>query len=71
MTQCDRLLKHLKTKSITQVEAAQTLGIQRLAARILDLREKGHDIVTTIMKVSNRYGEVCKIARYRLVKNKK
>lgn len=39
------ILNHLKNKgSITSWEAIQAYGITRLAARIFDLKEAGHDI---------------------------
>lgn len=45
MTQCQQVLDHLRRKgSITQKEAAQEYQIYRLAARIYDLRQDGHEI---------------------------
>jgi hypothetical protein len=43
------LLDHmLAGKSITPMKAMMVYGIGRLSARIRDLREEGHNVVTTI-----------------------
>jgi hypothetical protein len=45
MNQRDLILKWLKSgRSITPVEAFNALGCFRLAARIHELRERGHEI---------------------------
>lgn len=45
MTQCEQILRHLREEgSITQKEAAERYDIYRLSARILDLKERGHQI---------------------------
>ncbi|AQH05700.1 hypothetical protein A9R05_42540 (plasmid) [Burkholderia sp. KK1] len=68
MNHCERLLTHLeRTGPITPMEAWSELGIYRLGARIFDLKAQGHEIVREIVAVSNRYGEECRVARYRLV----
>ncbi len=54
--------------SITQYEAFVDLGCMRLASRISELRDNGHKIEKEMIKVKNRYGENCSIARYSLVK---
>ena len=47
MTQCEQILKHLKQgKTLTQVDAFNEYGCWRLAARISDLRQAGHEVVT-------------------------
>ena len=68
-TQCDRLIDYLKKheKGITQVEASNELGILRLASRISELRDEGFCIAKDMVLVTNRYGEKCKVARYRLI----
>jgi len=45
-TQNQNILKHLKKKSITPIEALELYGCFRLSARILELRKAGHDIIT-------------------------
>ena len=68
-TQCDRILKHMKThRGITQLTALEKYGVMRLASRIADLRREGHPIITEMVEVTNRYGEKNHVAEYRLVK---
>jgi len=50
-TQTRQVLKHLEDGyGITSIEALQRFGIFRLADVIFKLRNKGHDIKTTIIK---------------------
>lgn len=67
-TQCDRILKHLKThkRGITQADAIERYGCYRLSGRIHDLREMGYEIVTENETKKNRYGVPCTYARYKL-----
>ncbi len=66
-SQNKRLLKYLRLrKSVGPIEALNQLGIFRLAARVRDLREQGHDIRTTMVDVENRWGETTRVARYSL-----
>jgi hypothetical protein len=68
-TQCDRILKHLKThkSGITQRDAVEKFGCYRLAGRIHDLRKLGYDIKTEHETKKNRYGVPCTYARYKLI----
>jgi hypothetical protein len=51
MTQEQSILKYMKTVGpITPLEALQSFGCFRLSARILELRQKGHPIDSTIIK---------------------
>ena len=69
-TQNTRLLVYLKKYgNITQFEALSELGIFRLASRINDLKNKGHNIIGQMVDVENRFGEKVKIKRYFLVEN--
>lgn len=62
MSHCDQVLSHLKAgNTITPIEALQMFGCFRLAARVCDLREKGHAIHTDIIKQNGK-----EFARYRL-----
>ena len=68
MTQCERVLDRLQRGPITPMEAWNELGVYRLAARVSDLKEAGHKIVKRTVNVANRFGEICRVARYELVK---
>ena len=60
-----RILEYLKkNKSITSMEAFEMFGITRLSARIFDLRALGYIIDTVIVEDVNRYGDVCRYAKY-------
>jgi len=64
--QNDRILKYLMERgSITQDEA-DGLKVKRLSARIFDLRNQGHEIVTDTIRGKNEYGRTS-YARYRMV----
>lgn len=66
-TQTDRVLERLKKAPLTQLEALTELGVMRLGARILELREAGHPIETETVEVATRIsGETARVARYRL-----
>ena len=67
ITQCDRILRHLKDYgSITSLEAVNEYGIMRLASRINDLRAQGFAIVSEVKTGKNRYGEDTHFAVYKL-----
>lgn len=67
MTQCDRVLRHMRDYgSITSLEAMKEYGIMRLASRISDLKRKGYAITTQTETGKNRYGEKTSYARYSL-----
>lgn len=56
--------------SITQLEALQKLGVMSLSSRISGLRKRGEAIQKETIKVKNRYGTDCRIARYFLEESK-
>jgi hypothetical protein len=58
MTQAQMILNHLYLKgSITAWEAMRDYGIMRLAARIYDLHQDGHDSIAERREtVFNRFG---------------
>lgn len=66
MSQCERLLERLAKGPLTATQALDDLGVGRCAARVKDLRERGHDIHTEIATVVNRFGEECRIGIYRM-----
>lgn len=53
MTQSEAILNHLKQAPITPIQALEGYGCFRLAARIKDLREQGHDIKTKSLILPN------------------
>lgn len=65
MTQNDIVLKHLKRKSITPIEAINKYGITRLGARIWDLKQAGFKIKRQMVEVASRNGTAV-VARYSL-----
>lgn len=68
MTQCDRILAHLKDRgSLSQREALELYGCMRLGSRVHDLRKRGIKIITATEEGTNRYGEKTHWARYSLV----
>lgn len=52
MSQNDLILRHLRHRPITALEAFELYGCLRLAARISNLKEQGHAI-TSVSKTSN------------------
>lgn len=67
-TQTDRVLARLQKAPLTQLEALTELGVMRLGARVLELREAGHKIETETVEVATRVtGETARVARYRLL----
>ena len=68
MTQSERLLNHLKQgNSINRLSALVDLGIFELSARICDLQKLGYSIDKETVKVTNRFGEACRVTRYSMV----
>lgn len=67
-THCQRLLARLRRAPINPLQAWRELGIYRLGARVFELRRAGHTINRDTVTVRNRYGEACRVARYRLIK---
>lgn len=67
-SQCDRLLSRLERGPVDPMVALNDLGCFRLAARIRDLRDAGHKIAKQTVEVTNRFGESCRVASYRLEK---
>ena len=66
-SQCERLLQRLERGPVDPMTALNELGVFRLAARVRDLRDDGHKISKQTVKVSNRFGESCRVAQYELV----
>lgn len=65
MTDCDRVLMHLReNRCITPLTAWTEHSIYRLADTIYKLRRRGYDISTEIVRDTDRQGEPCSYARY-------
>lgn len=70
-TQCERLLEHLKLGlPLTHRKAEIGYGVQRLAARMWDLRQMGHQIEKRMVTVPTRGGGTARVAEYSLVRSK-
>lgn len=66
-TQCDKIIRHLKTfGSISSLEAITEYGILRLASRIHDLKRQGYDIVSETRTSKNRFEERVSYKVYKL-----
>lgn len=67
MSQCDQVLAYIKEfGSISSMEAFKDLGITRLAARILNLEERGYKFEKQIEQSRNRYNKKVSYTRYSL-----
>lgn len=72
ITQCDRILRHIKDYgSITSLEAVTEYGVMRLASRINDLKRQGYSIISETQTSKNRYGETTHYSVYRLAEEEK
>lgn len=65
MIQTEAVKAHLiRYGSITAKEARERYAIERLGARIYDLRKQGYSIKSVTETGKNRFGDPCKWARY-------
>lgn len=72
MSQTQDILNHLKSgRAIDPMTALQKFGTMRLAARILDIKEMGHNIMAVKRTVHNRKGDECSICIYKLIPMRK
>jgi len=65
--QCEQLLELLREQPVTQLDAIRELGCLRLAARVYDLRRRGHVITTKRILMLGRFGSN-QVAEYQLVR---
>ena len=66
-TQAQRVLAYMEEfGGITQFEAMKDLGVMRLASRISELKKNGYKITSDVVGVKNRFGETCRVKRYRI-----
>ena len=54
MSQCSQIHTHLKNNPLTSAQAFRQYGCLRLAARILDLRDKGVRIRTEMVNTGKK-----------------
>ena len=68
-TRTQRVLKYMQShKSINHIEALYQCGTNRLAAYIFILRRKqGYNIETEMITYRNKFGDVAKVAHYKLI----
>lgn len=67
MNQRDQVLAYLKTGGyITQAEARELYAIERLAPRISELKKRGYNITTVMIRFTTVLGKRGKYAAYRL-----
>ena len=67
MTQKERILKYItEGGKLDRLNSWFELGIIELPARVCELRGEGHEIITTMKPVMNRYGEKVTVAVYTL-----
>mgnify|MGYP001198536556 FL=1 len=65
-SQHERILKHLRRKTLTRAQAMDELAIGNLTARISELRQAGYDIRDRWKAAANRYGDATKYKVYYL-----
>jgi hypothetical protein len=63
-SQRERLLKWLQKRPITTFQAVEKLNIVRPAARICELRQHGHNIITHWTYAKNDSGYMHRIGQY-------
>lgn len=69
MSDKTEVLNYLKKhKYITTLDAIKHIGTIRLGARIHELRQEGHHIVTLQKKVAKRGNKKATVAEYMLVR---
>jgi hypothetical protein len=69
-TQCRNVLEFMREHgAITTLQAVNALGVMRLASRVHDLRNAGHDIkVETISVPTREKGKFARVAQYSIIK---
>jgi hypothetical protein len=67
LSQCDRVLAYIKEHGyITDNDAHDDLGVNRLSGRVYDLKDKGYDIRLEWRSGRNRYGRMVRYGAYYL-----
>ena len=65
-TQCEMILRYMRTHGSITTFDAYDRGCTRLSARIADLKKRGHLINKTMETGKDRYGKPVTFARYSL-----
>jgi len=66
--QRQRLLTELQHRAINTIDARRDLNILMLAARVKELRQRGHDVVTRLMDIHDDQGRPhSRVALYSLI----
>lgn len=69
LTQREKILQYMVAYgAITPIDAMREFGCMRLATRIFELKQAGHNITTTIESAKNKFGDTVHYARYTLIK---
>ena len=67
-THKQRILEHfLSGKSLMRIQAFNSLGLLDPSTRISDLKADGHNIMTEMVRVRDRYGDCVIVARWTLL----
>lgn len=64
MSQNAKIIQHMKRGSITPLVALRLYGCMRLAARIDEIRDMGHDVISVWVTVRNASGKRVKVKSY-------
>jgi len=63
----EAIMWHLKTKTITSIQAMQLYGTTRLAVHICALRKQGYNIITIPVEHKTFYGTTSTYAKYKYI----
>jgi hypothetical protein len=67
MSQCDWILSQLRAgRILSDADCRFGFGVGRPAARIKNLRDMGHNIITDMVPVEKRNGRKARVGVYRL-----
>jgi hypothetical protein len=67
MSQCEWILSQLRAgRILSDADCRFGFSIGRTAARIKNLRDRGHNIITDMVSVEKRNGKTARVGVYRL-----
>ena len=70
-SQCKQILEWMQKSKITHGQASYWFGCSRLAARIKELKQRGHSITAEMNTARNRARRAVRIGEYKLQKGAK